>query len=360
MKDGSKTKVLNYSNSASTPITDKIKSIKYSNSSSLTWKGKLRLFLENKYFKIYACVITLIVLLLSDIQQIGSSQESDLAFDIIYILLAFIIFIEIIIYFITDETYGFSLPFFIDIMFFISIMFDVSKIYDSIIYREHGTNIVTNMDRIPFIKIARFVKNLRIIRIWKIVTMFNHSILKRDEDKGNISSTFIDSSSYKIIVFYSLLILGYLLFDPDLYMENPMYDKAYTLQLFSDLNFLRKNIYSSLLLFDSYINYLYNSKATLIFAQFDKIMFLNDSITGKIRKKDRLIYYKESKNDSFNITPNEETEYDNVIKDYINKKFFSNYSNNYDELYTILNNTIQDKNNNTYLLFTELIKDEIL
>ena len=260
---------LNNSNSASTAdnSNDKIKSIKYTgNSSSLTWKDKLHSFIQTKFFKVYSCIITVISLLLDDIQIIASNEDADLTFDIIHILLSLLIFIEIIIYFIADETYGFSLFFFIDIIFLSSLLFGITEIYDKIIYYDKGSKLLTNMDRIAMIKFIEALKILRIIRIGKIVTMFNHSFFAKsyeddnetedlNEEGGNISSTFIDFSSYKIFVFYASLVIGVILFDPELFSVNRIYDNEYSVQLFSEKNFLKNNIYSALLLFDSYIDF---------------------------------------------------------------------------------------------------------
>ena len=111
--------------------TEKIKTIKYdSSSSSLTWKEKLYLSLKSQYFKLYAFIITLVGLFLDDIQKITTSKDADLYFDIIHILLSLLIFIEIIIYFIADESYGFSLFFFTDIIFLISLILEIAKVYD--------------------------------------------------------------------------------------------------------------------------------------------------------------------------------------------------------------------------------------
>ena len=289
---------LNNSNSASTADTgnDKIKSIKYTgNSSSLTWKDKLHSFIQNKFFKIYSCIITVISLLLNDIQIISSNESADLSFDIIHILLCFLIFIEIIIYFIADETYGFSLFFFIDVIFLVSLIFCITKIYDKMIYSESSTNLSTNVDRIGLIKLVEILKILRIVRIGKIVTMFNHSFFKKryeddnetedlKEEGGNISSTFIDFSSYKIFVFYASLVIGVIVFDPELFMKNQIYDNEYSIQLFSEQNFLRNNIYSSILLFNSYIEFLKKSKNVLIYAKFYDIIFINDTFNQKLRK----------------------------------------------------------------------------
>ena len=368
----SKSKGLNNSNSASTADTsnDKIKSIKYStNSSSLTWKEKLHFCLQNNYFKLYSCILTLIALLLGDIQKIASSKSTDLTFDIIHLFLSFLIFIEIIIFFIADETYGFSLFFFIDIIFLISLIFEISSVYDTIIYRESGTKLITNIDTIYFIKIANILKVFRIVRIGKIVTMFNHSFLKKSydddteaedlkEEGGNISSTFIDFSSYKIFIFYTLLIIGVIIFDPNIYKDNPLYDNEYTIQLFSDLVFLRQNIYSALFLFNSYIDYLYDSKKVLIFAQFDKIIFINDTFHEKLRKSERSIYYKEYSNINIdNITDNKKLEYEEILNNFINQNYLFNYDAN--EIDNIIENITLEENNTNFLLLTESRKDEI-
>lgn len=160
--------------------TEKIKTIKYdSSSSSLTWKEKLYLSLKSQYFKLYAFIITLVGLFLDDIQKITTSKDADLYFDIIHILLSLLIFIEIIIYFIADESYGFSLFFFTDIIFLISLILEIAKVYDKVIYNEKGNSLKTNMDAVIFIKVTKIMKIFRIVRIGKIVTMLNHSFLKR-------------------------------------------------------------------------------------------------------------------------------------------------------------------------------------
>ena len=177
----SKSKSLNNSNSASTAdnSNDKIKTIKYTNNSSLTWKDKLFSIIQNKYFKVYSCIITMISLLLDDIQKISSSTDADLIFDIIHYLLCLLIFTEIIIYFIADETYGFSLFFFIDIIFLLSLVFEISGVYNNLIYYESTTKLITNIDRTVIIQIIKILKIIKIIRIGKIVTMFNHSFFKK-------------------------------------------------------------------------------------------------------------------------------------------------------------------------------------
>ena len=364
-------KTLNFSNSASTAdnSSDKIKRIKYStNSSSLTWKEKCYAFINYLYFKVYVCIITLISLLLNDIQNLLSSEKEDLIFDIIHTVLCLLIFLEIIIFFIADETYGFSLFFFIDVLFLVSLSFDITTIYDAVIYHESGTHLVTNINMTGFINFAKSLKMFRIVRIGKIVTMFNHSFLKNNNDDdaeeedlkkegGNISSTFIDYSSYKIFVFYTLLIITVIIFDPDLYIQNPIYDHNYPIQLFSDLNFLRKNVDTSLLLFKSYIEFLSESKNTLIFSKFDKIVYINDTFNQKLRKSERLIYYKEYDPDNITNIIDTNIEY-NELQNYTFNELFKNIS--IDDIVNLLNNMTKENNNNSYLLMTETTKYDFM
>ena len=367
---------LNNSNSASTAdnSNDKIKSIKYTgNSSSLTWTDKLHSFIQTKFFKVYSCIITVISLLLDDIQMISSNENADLSFDIIHILLSLLIFIEIIIFFIADETYGFSLFFFIDIIFLVSLLFGITKIYDKMIYYESGSKLSTNMDRTAMIKLVKALKILRIIRIGKIVTMFNHSFFtKRYEDDnetedlkeegGNISSTFIDFSSYKIFVFYASLIIGVILFDPELFLVNQIYDNGYSIQLFSEQNFLKNNIYSALLLFDSYIDFLKNSKNVLIFAKFYDIIFINDTFNQKLRKSERLIYYKEYADYINNTIEGKDNtnELDKSLINYIKSEYFNNSDFDAKQLNNIIKEITFDVNNTNFLLFTETNNKNIL
>ena len=367
---------LNNSNSASTAdnSNDKIKSIKYTgNSSSLTWKDKLHSFIQTKFFKIYSCIITVISLLLDDIQIISSNESADLPFDIIHIVLSLLIFIEIIIFFIADETYGFSLFFFIDIIFLVSLLFGIMKIYDKLIYYESGSRLLTNMDRIALIKLVTALKVLRIIRIGKIVTMFNHSFFTKSydddnetedlkEEGGNISSTFIDFSSYKIFVFYASLVIGVILFDPELFMTNKIYDNEYSIQLFSEQNFLKNNIYSALLLFDSYIDFLKNSKNVLIFAKFYGIIFINDTFNQKLRKSERLIYYKEYADYINNTIEDKDNtnELDKSLIDYIKSEYFNDSDIDANQLNNIIKEITFDANNTNFLLFTETNNKNIL
>ena len=367
---------LNNSNSASTAdnSNDKIKSIKYTgNSSSLTWKDKLHSFIQTKFFKIYSCIITVISLLLDDIQIISSNESADLPFDIIHIVLSLLIFIEIIIFFIADETYGFSLFFFIDIIFLVSLLFGIMKIYDKLIYYESGSRLLTNMDRIALIKLVTALKVLRIIRIGKIVTMFNHSFFTKSydddnetedlkEEGGNISSTFIDFSSYKIFVFYASLVIGVILFNPELFMTNKIYDNEYSIQLFSEQNFLKNNIYSALLLFDSYIDFLKNSKNVLIFAKFYDIIFINDTFNQKLRKSERLIYYKEYADYINNTIEDKDNtnELDKSLIDYIKSEYFNDSDIDANQLNNIIKEITFDANNTNFLLFTETNNKNIL
>ena len=367
---------LNNSNSASTAdnSNDKIKSIKYTgNSSSLTWKDKLHSFIQTKFFKVYSCIITVISLLLDDIQIISSNESADLPFDIIHIVLSLLIFIEIIIFFIADETYGFSLFFFIDIIFLVSLLFGIMKIYDKLIYYESGSRLLTNMDRIALIKLVTALKVLRIIRIGKIVTMFNHSFFTKSydddnetedlkEEGGNISSTFIDFSSYKIFVFYASLVIGVILFNPELFMTNKIYDNEYSIQLFSEQNFLKNNIYSALLLFDSYIDFLKNSKNVLIFAKFYDIIFINDTFNQKLRKSERLIYYKEYADYINNTIEDKDNtnELDKSLIDYIKSEYFNDSDIDANQLNNIIKEITFDANNTNFLLFTETNNKNIL
>ena len=364
-------KSLNFSNSASTAgnTNDKIKTNKYSTySSSLTWKEKLYAFLSNPYFKAYTCIITLISLLLNDIQKLFIPLNDDLILDILHIFLGLLIVLEIIIYFIADESYGFSLFFFIDVIFLVSLIFDISRFYDALIYQEDGSDLKTNINMIKFIKFVKSIKIFRIVRIGKIVTMFNHSFLQNNdnetedlkEEGGNISSTFIQYSSYKIFIFYVLLIITIIIFDPELYIENPIYDNNYSIQLFSDLNFLRNNIGTALLLFNSFIEFLSDSKNTLIFSKFDKIVYINDSFNQELRKSERLIYYKEYDSNNISDTTDNTNILDEKILNNIYNELFQNDS--IDDIMDLLNNITSghNNNNNSYLLMTETKKFQFI
>ena len=235
---------LNDSTTSSTTndSSHKKKNVKYINISSLTLKEKIILFTKNKYVKMQTFLITIIILILGDIHKI-LPIKADLYFLIIHSIFASFIFIEIILYFVAIESYGFSFYFFIDIIFLISIIFEITNVYESVLYKEGENYLKTNMDTIYFINIMKIVRIIRVIRIGKIVTMFNYVFLERKyddlendhfgEENENISTTFVNFSSYKIFLFYVLLIISQIIFEQNLYIENPIFDKNYALNLFS-------------------------------------------------------------------------------------------------------------------------------
>ena len=238
----------NLNDSTTSSTTDdsshKKKNVKYINISSLTLKEKIIVFTKNSYFKTYTFIITFLILILGDIHKM-TSINADLTFNIIHIIFSFFIFIEIIIYFVAIESYGFSFYFFIDTLFLISTIFEITNVYETILYKEGKNYLKTNMDTIYFINIMKAIRILRVIRMGKIVTMFNYVFLERKYDSfdndnfgdenENISTTFINFSSYKIFLFYVILILAEIIFDQELYVENPIFDKNYAMQLFQNL-----------------------------------------------------------------------------------------------------------------------------
>ena len=92
---------------------EKVHSMKYTNNSTyLTWKEKLYLFLSSSSFKTYAFIISIITVFIDDIKMLVTSKSADAYFDYLYIVLCILILLEIIIYFIADENYGCGLFFF--------------------------------------------------------------------------------------------------------------------------------------------------------------------------------------------------------------------------------------------------------
>ena len=199
--------------------------IKYTmSSSSSTLNSKLNELLQNNYFKVYSCFITILGLLLNDI-QILTSKSNDEYFDIIHIIMSVLIFLEIVLYFIGDVDYGFSLFFLCDVIFLISLILGIAKLYDSIIYYEYFNDIKTNSDMNWFIKFTKIIRIIKIVRIGKIIAIFNSSFTKRKHSKdeiddiksnnGSICSTLIDFSSFKIFIFFVLLIISLIVFDQE-------------------------------------------------------------------------------------------------------------------------------------------------
>ena len=336
----------NLNDSSATSTTDdsshKKKNVKYINISSLSWKEQIILFTKNSFFKAYTFTITIIILILCDIHKITPIKE-DLSFNIIHSIFAVLIFIEIVIYFVSNETYGFSFYFFIDIIFLISLIFEITNIFERLIYKENKEYLRTNMDTGYLINIIKAIRIIRILRIGKLVTMFNYVFLKRkydDNEHGdeneNISTTFINFSSYKIFLFFVLIIFAQIIIVQDLYVENPIFDKNYILKLFSNLNESNDNMITKLLMFTSFIETFSKTKESLILARFEKFIYINDTFNDKLRKYEQLIYYQEMLNE--NYTQENSSDNNDEILNSINKELLKNYINDTESIEKIINN----------------------
>ena len=329
----------------------KKKNVQYINISSLSWKERLRLFHNSKYFRAYTLIITIIILIVNDLHKI-TPIKTDLSINIISAICSVLIFAEIIIYFLVDESYGFSFYFFIDILFLISTYFDITDLYNDIIYSEGKNYLRTNMDRQFFINFyMKIVRVIRVIRIGKIVTMFNYMFLEKKyedidnafagEEYENISHTFINCSSYKIFLFYVILIIAQIIFVQDTYFENPLFDKNYIMKLFSNLEDLNENSISKLLLFNTFINIYSKSKESLIYARINKFIYINDTYKKEQRRYEQLIYYEDRTNETTqqnNSLSNlsYKTENNSEI-DEINKELLKKYCKNEEELELMIN-----------------------
>ena len=356
----------NLNDSTTSSTTDdsshKKKSVRHINISSLTLKEKLILFTKNKYFKSYTFFITIIILLLDDIHKI-TPIKADLTFTIIHTIFFSFIFIEIVLYFVAIDSYGFSFYFFIDIVFLISTIFEITNVYEALLYKEGKNELKTNMDTIYIINIMKVIRIIRVIRIGKIVTMFNYVFLERKydefenfgEENENISTTFINFSSYRIFLFYVLLILAQFIFDQEIYVENPIFDKNYAIQLFSNLNNLNENGVSKLLLFCSFLDTFSKSKESLIYAKIDKFIYINDSFNEQLRKYELSIYHQNTivTNDTQENNTSSELRAINEDEDMdlINRELLKKYINNSEEINEIINYNEEDNIRN--LLMTE-------
>jgi class 3 adenylate cyclase len=350
----------------------KKKNVQYINISSLSWKERLRLFHNSKYFRAYTLIITIIILIVNDLHKI-TPFKIDLSINIICAICSVLIFAEIIIYFLVDESYGFSFYFFIDILFLISTYFDITDLYNDIIYSEGKNYLRTNMDRQFFINFyMKIVRVIRVIRIGKIVTMFNYMFLEKKyedidnafagEEYENISHTFINCSSYKIFLFYVILIIAQIIFVQDTYFENPLFDKNYIMKLFSNLEDLNENSISKLLLFNTFINIYSKSKESLIYAKINKFVYINDTYKKEQRRYEQLIYYEDRTNETTqqnNSLSNlrYKTENNSEI-DEINKELLKKYCKNEEELELIINS--KDEEYVKQILLIESNIDQII
>lgn len=101
-------------------------------------------------------------------------------------------------------------------------------------------------------------------------------------------------------------------------------------------------------MFNSYIEALSGSSNVLIFSKFDKFLYINDTFLQKLRRSEQSIFYKEYNN---NNTESIYIDEDDLLTEYINTEYFSDYSYNYTELSSIIYN--MENYNDSFLLWTE-------
>ena len=362
-------KNLNDSTTSSTTddTSHKKKKIEYINISSLSWKEKISLLTKNKYFQSFILILTIIILILGDVHKIASIN-SDLTFNIIHAICSFLTFIEIILYFISDESYGFSFYFFMDIIFLISIIFEITNVYDSIIYREGEDYLRTNMDMLYFVNLMKAVRIFRIVRIGKIVTMFNYIFLEKQYDNSNrnnigegsenISTAFMNYSSYKVFLFYVLLIVAQIVFSQELYEEDQIFDKSAAIHFFSDLRDLKGNKITKLVLFTTVLEAFSRSEDSLIYARINQFIYINDTFNEKLRKSEQLIFHQSLndslQNDAINSSLSDLNDLEKENYE-INKELLKRYISE-DELYRLIYNKEKEKIKNFLLLESESFK----
>ena len=362
-------KNLNDSTTSSTTddTSHKKKKIEYINISSLSWKEKISLLTKNKYFQSFILILTIIILVLGDVHKIASIN-SDLTFNIIHAICSFLTFIEIILYFISDESYGFSFYFFMDIIFLISIIFEITNVYDSIIYREGEDYLRTNMDMLYFVNLMKAVRIFRIVRIGKIVTMFNYIFLEKQYDNSNrnnigegsenISTAFMNYSSYKVFLFYVLLIVAQIVFSQELYEEDQIFDKSAAIHFFSDLRDLTGNKITKLVLFTTVLEAFSRSEDSLIYARINQFIYINDTFNEKLRKSEQLIFHQSLndslQNDAINSSLSDLNDLEKENYE-INKELLKRYISE-DELYRLIYNKEKEKIKNFLLLESESFK----
>ena len=100
-------------------------------------------------------------------------------------------------------------------------------------------------------------------------------------------------------------------------------------------------------MFDSHLQFLKEAKIPLIFATFEKIVYINENYNEKMRKSEQLIYHKDK---LFNESTVVNKQYDEVLINYVNKEFFYNYSNKSEEVYNMVDNIFEGNN---FILWTE-------
>ena len=344
---------------------EKVHSMKYTNNSNyLTWKEKLYLFLGTNGFKTYAFIISVVTIFIDDIKMLITSKNADAYFDYIYILLCILIFLEVIIYFIADENYGCGLFFFMDIVGLVSMILEISKISDQAVYKEADLN--ANHSYV-FNKVQKSIKIFRIVRMGKIFKMYNHLFSTKhykDKEKNpmrdgaNMSSRFEEFSSNKLLILFILILIAIIIFNQNLYYNTPIYGSEYSINLFSGtIEFFKVNTNMAILMFTSFLEFFGSKKENnvLIYAKFDRLVYINNEFNEKIRRADQLLYYENCSYEDMNID-----DINNTIKDFdetITNDFGSRYTLTLDDFnfYKVKENNIENRANisviNSNLLF---------
>ena len=153
-----------------------------------------------------------------------------------------------------------------------------------------------------------------------------------------------------VLLLLILLIISQIIFEQNLYIENPIFDKNYAMNLFSNSN--DDNNISKLLIFTTFIETYSKLKESLIYVKIDRFTYINDSFNEKLRKYELLIYHQENKTDQNEAIPSLRfiSENNNNEIDLINKELLKKYFNNNEELEKVISN-----NNNSLarILMTE-------
>ena len=178
------------------------------------------------------------------------------------------------------------------------------------------------------------------------------------EGSENISTAFMNYSSYKVFLFYVLLIVAQIVFSQELYEEDQIFDKSAAIHFFSDLRDLTGNKITKLVLFTTVLEAFSRSEDSLIYARINQFIYINDTFNEKLRKSEQLIFHQSLndslQNDAINSSLSDLNDLEKENYE-INKELLKRYISE-DELYRLIYNKEKEKIKNFLLLESESFK----
>lgn len=283
------------------------------------FKDKVRYFVQSVYFKTVSTLLTLFSLYIDDIRTLSTDHSKDSTFDILCIVLLIFFVGEMLLFFIYEDSYCFSLYFWVDCVGNATSLLDISKFWNKLFLDSSGLLEVDD-SKIFFQSLSKYIKILRMVRVTKLVKMYNHFLSesgfgkKKDVEQKDISSSFEESSSKKVILLIILVILAILILNPELYF---VYESSYIFIL-EKFKTIPKESESFRAISRDFFNQRFSSDSDLhlIYANIYGYEYIDMNYNYDIRPGDKLANYVLCDYDSPVYTAEEEQQHQKLIKKY--------------------------------------------